>query len=165
VDVLSDRQFNPQITVRANLAVERPSLEIVGDALGNLSADFLGLFIADGAESGELSPWATFYLQPGLVFLAVTTRARLPGATSCQSGQEYYLGKRYRRVSSHDPSLRPTIRTHEIRTSFCSTCFTACVCELLKLDKCLSWVRVTGTAFLWIGRDLINFVAMLSVLQ
>jgi hypothetical protein len=38
VGVLTDSKFDSQITVRANLAGERPSLEIVGEALGNLPA-------------------------------------------------------------------------------------------------------------------------------
>ena len=104
MDVLTDGEFHTQITVGANLAVERPSLKIVGEAPGNLSADSLGLFIADGAESGEPPPWATFYLQPSLVFLAVTTRPHLPSATGCESGQEYYPGKHDCRISSHDSS-------------------------------------------------------------
>ena len=54
--ILTDGEFDLQITVRANLAVERPSLKIVGDALGNIPTDFPGLFIADGAGAGKLLP-------------------------------------------------------------------------------------------------------------
>jgi hypothetical protein len=60
--VLTDDEFDPQITVRANLAVERPPTKVVREGLGNLPADLLGLFIADGAGARERTPWAALYL-------------------------------------------------------------------------------------------------------
>jgi hypothetical protein len=85
VDVLADGEVNLQITIRADLAVERPPLKVVGEALGHPPADLLGLFIPDGAGAGEFGPRANSYLQPGLIFLAITTRRRVPSASGCES--------------------------------------------------------------------------------
>ena len=122
---LADGEFDPQVFVRADFTLERPSPEVVGENLGSLPTDFRWFSIADFAGARELGARATLYLQSGVVLVAAGICLCIPvAATGQQSGQKYYPGKHDRCVGPHCFSPRPTMSTYEKYTSRCRACFT-----------------------------------------
>jgi hypothetical protein len=66
VNILAYGKVDLHLAIRVDPAVERSLFELIGEGLGNLSTELLGLLISNGARARELGPGLTMQLERGL---------------------------------------------------------------------------------------------------